>query len=124
MDRDFSMIQSHYGAREIFATCSSFDNSTKPHFDHNGDLCVTETLLMLISFIVRGKICDDGESSMRFRGNLLRGMLEKNARIGGVMMNWFVKRVEITYIYYTEEGPLNFQALVDPSLPLSNRSYH
>lgn len=61
---------------------------------------------------------------MRFRDNLLRGMLEKNVRIGGVMMNWFVKRVEITYIYYTEEGPLNFQALVDPSLPLSNRSYH
>lgn len=55
MDRDFSMIQSHYGAREILDTCSSFDNSTKPHFDHNGDLCVTETLLMLTIFHSKGQ---------------------------------------------------------------------
>lgn len=40
-----------------------------------------------------------------------------------MMMNWFLKRVEITYIYYTEDGTLNFQVLVDPSQPLSNRSH-
>lgn len=123
MDTDFSMIQPHYGARGIFATCSSFDNSAKTHFDHNGDLVWLKLYLCLLSFIVRGKICDDGESSKRLRESLFRVMLEKNARSEGVMMNWFLKRVEITYLYYTEDGTLNFQVLVDPSQPLSNRSH-
>lgn len=84
---------------------------------------MTEALLMLTIFHSKGKICDDGESSKRLRENLFRVMLEKNARSEGMTMNWFLKRVEITYIYYTEDGTLNFQVLVDPSQPLSNRSH-
>lgn len=101
-------------------------------FTHRSITALNHTSIKKNTFVwqkllVKDKTYDDrSESSKRLRDGLLRAKFDCWEECEDWRWRWigFVRRVEITYTYYMEEGPLKFQTLVKQWQPLSNCSHY